>query len=71
MSNLDPLTIERPRLLIVDDQPINIQTLYEIFADDHEVFMATSGQQALDFCRDNPPPRLDPARYHHAGYGWT
>lgn len=58
MSNLDPLTIERPRLLIVDDQPINIQTLYEIFADDHEVFMATSGQQALDFCRDNPPPDL-------------
>ena len=46
---------ERPRLLVVDDQPINIQTLYQIFHADHEVFMATSGRQALDFCRNTPP----------------
>ncbi|MDP3037504.1 MAG: diguanylate cyclase response regulator, partial [Rhodocyclaceae bacterium] len=45
----------RPRLLIVDDQPINIQALYQIFQADHEVFMATSGEQALDFCRRDPP----------------
>ena len=58
MTNLDPSATERPRLLIVDDQPINIQTLYEVFAADHEVFMATSGEQALVFCRDNTPPDL-------------
>ena len=46
---------ERPRLLVVDDQPINIQTLYQIFHIDHEVFMATSGEQALEFCRNTPP----------------
>jgi diguanylate cyclase (GGDEF)-like protein len=45
----------RPRLLIVDDQPINIQALYQVFQADHEVFMATSGEQALDFCRRDPP----------------
>jgi len=45
----------RPRLLVVDDQPINIQTLYQIFHADHEVFMATTGQQALDFCHKTPP----------------
>ncbi len=44
-----------PRLLIVDDQPINIQVLYQAFQADHEVFMATSGEQALDFCRRDPP----------------
>jgi len=49
---------QRPRLLIVDDQPINLQTLYQIFHADHEVFVATSGEQALDFCRDQPPPDL-------------
>lgn len=49
---------ERPRLLVVDDQPINIQTLYQIFHADHEIFMATSGEQALAFCRDNVPPDL-------------
>ncbi|MBA3033619.1 MAG: diguanylate cyclase [Gammaproteobacteria bacterium] len=45
----------RPRLLIVDDQPINIQVLYQAFQADHEVFVATSGAQALDFCRGDPP----------------
>lgn len=46
---------EHPRLLVVDDQPINIRTLYHIFRTDHEVFMATGGAQALAFCRDTPP----------------
>lgn len=46
---------ERPRLLVVDDQPINIHTIYQIFHTDHEVFMATSGAQAVEFCRRTPP----------------
>lgn len=50
-QNSEPL----PRLLVVDDQPVNIQALYEIFHRDHEVFMATSGQQALEMCQSNPP----------------
>jgi len=55
--SLNPLDIlpTRPRLLLVDDQPINIQTLYRIFHDDHEVFMVTSGQQALEFCQQKSP----------------
>jgi signal transduction histidine kinase len=39
----------------VDDQPINIQTLYQVFQSDHEVFMATSGLQALQFCAGQRP----------------
>ena len=42
-------------MLIVDDQPINIQLLYQIFSADHEVFMATSGVQALEFCAGQLP----------------
>ena len=38
---------ERPRLLVVDDQPANVQALYQVFAADHQVLMATSGEQAL------------------------
>ena len=45
----------RERLLVVDDQPINIRALHEIFAATHDVFMATSGEQALAFCRATPP----------------
>lgn len=53
-DDLCPLP-ERPQLLVVDDQPINIQTLYEIFSADHEVFFATSGEEALAFCRRSVP----------------
>lgn len=45
----------RPRLLLVDDQPLIIRLLYQIFAPDHDVFMATTGEQALAFCRSTPP----------------
>lgn len=49
------LSQRRGRLLVVDDQPINIQAIYQIFADSHDVFMAINGQQALDFCNRTPP----------------
>lgn len=44
-----------PCLLVVDDQPINIQALYRIFAPDHRVLMATSGAKALALCKEDPP----------------
>jgi len=46
---------DRPRLLVVDDQPINIQTLNEIFQHDHEVFFATNGRQAVEMAQKNLP----------------
>jgi len=45
----------RAKLLVVDDQPINIQVMYQAFAGDYQVFMATSGEQALAICKSNPP----------------
>jgi diguanylate cyclase (GGDEF)-like protein len=45
----------RPHLLIVDDQPLNIRLFHEIFHADHEVFFATSGEDALEFCQTNLP----------------
>ena len=47
--------VQRSKLLIVDDQPVNIQALYQIFKDEHEVFMATSGEQALAEAADKKP----------------
>lgn len=50
--NQDPAVflpgLEKPKLLIVDDHPINIQVLYQAFAADHQVCMATNGKQALE-----------------------
>lgn len=45
----------RPKLLVVDDQPINIQTLYRMFSQDHQVIMATSGEQAIERCLIDAP----------------
>jgi diguanylate cyclase (GGDEF)-like protein len=45
----------RPKLLVVDDQAPNIQALYHAFAEDHQVFVATSGSQAIKMCREKQP----------------
>lgn len=53
MMDADPE--DRPKILIVDDEPINIRILYQLFNEDYQVFMATSGAQALSVCRDQRP----------------
>ncbi|MEC5216474.1 diguanylate cyclase (GGDEF)-like protein/PAS domain S-box-containing protein [Actimicrobium sp. GrIS 1.19] len=45
----------RSLLLLVDDQPGNIQILHALFKNDHEVCMATSGADALLFCQLRQP----------------
>jgi diguanylate cyclase (GGDEF)-like protein len=49
------MTVPRPRLLVVDDQPVNIRSLYEIFHHDHDVYISTSGIQALEMCQSCSP----------------
>ncbi|MBM7455087.1 diguanylate cyclase (GGDEF)-like protein [Oceanisphaera litoralis] len=43
------------RILVVDDQPVNIRALYEVFRGRFEVLMATSGEQAISLCREQRP----------------
>jgi diguanylate cyclase (GGDEF)-like protein len=45
----------RPKILIADDQPTNIRVLYELFRDQCDVFMATSGAQTIQICRAELP----------------
>jgi diguanylate cyclase (GGDEF)-like protein len=45
----------KPRLLLVDDQAINIQVMHRVFAQDCQVFMATSGIQALKIIEEQMP----------------
>ncbi len=44
-----------PILLVVDDQPLNIQILVHIFSPDHVVRTATTGEQALAVCAEQLP----------------
>lgn len=45
----------RARILVVDDQPLNIRSLHQLLAKDYEIFMATSGADAIPFCENTPP----------------
>ena len=45
----------KPKLLCIDDQAINIQLLYQIFAPDHEMVMTTHGAQAVALCEAEMP----------------
>lgn len=49
---------EKGKILIVDDQPLNIKILHQLFHQDYEVFMATSGEQALTVCQQAQPDLL-------------
>ncbi len=54
MSNISPLTLashkpsKKPRMLVVDDEPDNLDLLYRTFRRDFKVLRAESGVAALD-----------------------
>jgi diguanylate cyclase (GGDEF)-like protein len=45
----------RPRLLVVDDQAVNVQAMYQVFGADHQLFVATSGLQAEKLAHEKQP----------------
>lgn len=45
----------RARILVVDDEPANIELLAGIFEDEHEVLFATNGKRALDLAASARP----------------
>ena len=45
----------RPRILVVDDHPSNVQALYQALHADHQVLVATNGEQALALCEAKQP----------------
>jgi len=46
------------RILIVDDEPVNIKLLWEIVKQDYEVIVATNGHEALRLATSEKPPDL-------------
>jgi diguanylate cyclase (GGDEF)-like protein/PAS domain S-box-containing protein len=52
------VTSNRPTILVVDDQPSNIQLLREAVLDMGEVYFATNGVDALAICRERNPDIL-------------
>ncbi len=48
----------KERILIVDDEKINIKILIDLLKDDYSLVLARSGEQALKFSFQSPPPDL-------------
>ena len=55
IDGIAALQTRPPCVLLVDDQPLNIQALHQAFIGDHQVLMATSGEKALAICQATPP----------------
>ncbi|MEO0868117.1 MAG: response regulator [Cyanobacteria bacterium J06642_11] len=47
------LTKQKPRLLVVDDEPDNLDLLYRTFRREYQVLRAESGRKALNILEDN------------------
>lgn len=47
--------VNRARILIVDDEPINIHILSNALTETYDIFAVTSGSAAIDFCLETPP----------------
>ncbi|MGQ9724805.1 MAG: diguanylate cyclase [Tepidimonas sp.] len=45
----------KPRVLLVDDQPMQLQVLYRTLAGDYQLFMATHGEQAVQVALEQLP----------------
>ncbi|ATC93332.1 diguanylate cyclase [Pseudoalteromonas tunicata] len=49
------IDLSRSKVLVVDDQPIHIQQIYDILSGQYTVLAATSGEEALEVCELNTP----------------
>ncbi len=56
-------------LLIVDDNPLNVQILADGFTQDYRVRIATRGEKALELACSETPPGPYSAGRHDAGNG--
>lgn len=48
-------TLDDATILVVDDQPINIQVIYQILGDQFQILMATTGAEAIKVCKKSMP----------------
>jgi len=52
---MTPAPDQRPRLLLVDDEPTNLQVLRHILQADYRLLFATDGERALQVAREQRP----------------
>ncbi|MCF6311812.1 MAG: response regulator [Verrucomicrobiales bacterium] len=51
-------SIEKPRILLVDDKPENIDVLAELLQADYQILVALNGEKALEIAEKESPPDI-------------
>ncbi|TYT74022.1 response regulator [Desulfobotulus mexicanus] len=49
---------EKSKIMVVDDQPVNIHSLARLLKDDYQILVATGGIKALEIARSDNQPQL-------------
>lgn len=57
-ENVEMTRPDKLSVLVVDDEPINIQVLSDILKDEFKIKAATTGNQAINICLSDTPPDL-------------
>jgi CheY-like chemotaxis protein len=52
------LSLDKAKVLVVDDEPINLQTMLHVLKNRHLVLIADNGQKCLEICYGLNPPDL-------------
>lgn len=52
---MDVVNLKNAKVLVVDDQPANIQLVYQVLSPHYNIFMAKSGREAIALCHKQPP----------------
>ena len=52
---ITPSRDSRPKLLIVDDEPINLQVLKQILQQEYQLLFARDGEKAIALANNNKP----------------
>ena len=55
LEDFTKLNLSECKILVVDDQPINIQAVYNILSSEYTVLAATSAAAAIEVCKENLP----------------
>ncbi len=50
--------VSKPKILIVDDMPLNIKIISKTLKDDYNIVVATSGEKALGLAASASPPEI-------------
>ena len=49
------IDIEKPTLLLVDDEPVNLRVLKQLLANDYQLIFARNGEEALKLAPSRQP----------------